>query len=138
MKIQILNNISDCIDGYNPVFIEDNTINLDVPDNSVSAILMTNSIEQISYDHINQLLSKLRQLLRLNGKLILTGVDVNCLSRDLINKLINVSVYNEIVYNRKAIYDPSELSSKLKSLGLQIDKILFKGSIYELHAVRNN
>ena len=138
MKIQILNNITDCIDGYNPIFIEDNTINLDVPDNSISSILMTNSIEQISYDHINQFLSKLRQLLRKNGKIVLTGVDVNCLSRDLINKVINVSVFNEIVYNRKGIYDSSELASKLLSLGLEIEKILLKGSTYELHAVRNN
>lgn len=138
MKIQILNNITDCIDGYNPIFIEDNTINLDVPDNSISSILMTNSIEQVSHDHINQFLSKLRQLLRINGKIVLTGVDVNCLSRDLINKVINVSVFNEIVYNRKGMYDSSELASKLLSLGLEIEKILLKGSTYELHAVRNN
>lgn len=138
MKIQILNNIADCIDGYNPVFIENNTIDIDTPDNSISSILMTNSIEQISYDYINQFLSKMRQLLRINGKLVITGVDINCLSRDLINKTINVSTYNEIVYNRKGIYDSSELATKLLSLGLQIDKILLKGSTYELHAVRNN
>lgn len=138
MKIQILKEISDCIDGYNPVFVENNTINVDVPDNSISSILMINTIELIPYSEINNFLMKIKQLLRLNGKLVITGVDINCLSTDVINKVVDCAVYNEILYSRSGIYDCSELSKKLLSLGIKTDKIMLKGSTYELHAIRGN
>jgi len=138
MKIHILKEISDCIDGYNPIFVENNTVNLDVPNNSINSIIMVNTIEEISHRYIDDFIHKIRQLLRINGTLLITGIDVNCLSRDLINGVIDCTVYNEIVYQRKAVYDCKELSEKLNELGIKVDKILLKGSSYELHAVRSN
>lgn len=138
MKIQIIKDISDCIDGYNPVFIEDNTISLDVPDNSITSILMINTIESIDYKNIDLFLNKIRQLLRIGGQLTITGVDINCLAVDCINKIIDSAVMNEVIYNRKGIYDSRELSNKLASLGITVEKLFFKGSTYELHAVRNS
>jgi hypothetical protein len=138
MKIQIIKDIIDCVDGYNPIFVEEDTINLDVPDNSISSILMINTIELISYKSIDPFLSKIRQLLRLNGNIVITGVDINCLSVDCVNRAIDCAVMNEVIYNRKAIYDCKELSDKLSSLGIKTDKLLFKGATYELHATRKN
>lgn len=138
MKVQVLKDISECIDGYNPVFIEDNTINIDCPNNSINEILMINTIEEISCQYVEDFLKKLRTLLRVGGKIVITGIDINCLSRDLINKIIDSDVYNQIIYNRRGIYSCKELAEKLNSLGIQIDKMTFKGSTYELHAIRNN
>lgn len=138
MKIQILNDISDCVDGYNPVMIENGMINLDVPDNSVSSIVMINTIEQVPHNNINNFLGKIRQLLRMNGNLLITGVDANCLCMDMINKVLDCDVFNEVVYNRKAIYDCKNLSDRLDALGIKTEKMFLKGSTYELHAVRHN
>lgn len=138
MKIQVLKNISDCVDGYNPVIIEDGTINLDVPDNSISSIMMINTIEEVPNSNIDNFLEKIKQLLRINGNLVITGIDLNCLCVDIINKTLNSDVFNEILYNRKAIYDCRQLSDKLDSLGIKTEKLLLKGSTYELHAVRHN
>lgn len=138
MKIQILKNISDCIDGYNPVFIDNGDINIDVPDNSVSSILVLNSIEEIPFNLISNFLEKIKRLLRINGKIVITGVDINCLCRDLLNRTLNTKIYNEIVFNRKGIYDSKELTDALSAMGLTIEKVLLKGSTYELHAVRGS
>jgi cyclopropane fatty-acyl-phospholipid synthase-like methyltransferase len=138
MKLQILTDIKDCIDGYNPVFLDNETLNVDVPDNSVSSILMIGSIESVSYKSLDNLLNTIRRLLRINGKVIINGIDVNCISRDLINRIIDTKTYNEVVFSKNAIYDSKELCNKLSSLGLTIEKITLKGSIYELHASRSN
>jgi len=138
MKIQVLTDINECIDGYNPVFLENGNFNVDVPDNSISSILMIGSIENVPYHELDRLFGTIRKLLRMGGKLTITGLDVYCVGRDLINKVIDAKVYNEIIFNRKALYDSKELCNRLSSLGLTIEKIILKGSTYELHATRSN
>lgn len=138
MKLQILTNINDCVDGYTPVLLENGTFNIDVPYNSVESILMIGSLESVPYNLLDTVLQKLKSLLRINGNVVINGVDVNCISRDLINKIIDSKTYNEVVFSKKALYDSKELSLKLTSLGLVIDKVTLRGSIYELHASRPN
>lgn len=138
MKIQILNNVTDCVDGYTPVFIKDNNIDINVPQNSITSIIMTDTIEQISYDHIDNFIGKIRELLRINGEITITGIEVNCICRDLINKAIDCQTYNAIIKNKQSIYECSELINKLKLVGIQTEKVSLKGSIYELHAIRRN
>lgn len=139
MKIQILktSDIGDCIDGYSPVFVENGQINIGAPSNSISSILMNNSIEEIPYSMLDSFLRQAFQLLRLNGELILNGVDINCLCRDMINRSIDCETYNNVVYNRKSIYDSKELANKISSAGLSINKIMLRGSTYEIYAVRS-
>lgn len=138
MKIQILRDINECIDGYNPVFLENGNLNVDAPDNSLSAVLMIGSIESVPYHLSDKLLGGIRKLLRINGKLTITGLDVYCVSRDLINNVIDSKIYNEIIFNRTALYDSKELCDRLSSLGLTVEKIILRGSTYELHATRSN
>jgi hypothetical protein len=138
MKIQILNDISDCIDGYNPVFLNDGDLNIDAPNNSISNILMIDVIEQIPYENIDKIIKKIRTLLRINGSVTITGIEVNCMCRDLINKNINCATFNGILHNRKSIYDCSELADKLNDVGIQVERVTLKGSTYELHAIRQN
>jgi hypothetical protein len=78
----------------------------------------------------------IRKLLRLKGTLSINGVDINCISRDLINRSIDVKTYNEIVFSKTGIYDSKELCEKLIGLGLTIDKVYLRGSIYEIKAIR--
>jgi len=139
MKIQILKttNISDCIDGYSPVFVENGQISIDAPSNSISSILAGNSIEEIPYQMLDSFLRQLFQLLRLGGELTISGVDVNCLCRDMINGSIDCRTYNTIVYSRKSVYDSTELANKISSAGLLVNKIALKGSVYEIHATRS-
>lgn len=136
MKIQILKNIEDCVDGYNPIILDDTDLNIDAPDNSISEILIMNSIEHLSYHNLDKLLMTIRKLLRLKGTLSINGVDINCISRDLINRSIDVKTYNEIIFSKAGIYDSKELCEKLIGLGLTIDKVYLRGSIYEIKAIR--
>lgn len=137
MKLQIVKNIEDCVDGYTPIIVADNGINIDVPANSVSDILVINTIENIDYNSIDQFLVSIKNLLRLNGKFCINGIDVNYISRDLINRAIDVQAYNSIIFTKKSIYDSKELSDKISKLGLKITKISFRGSIYEIHGIRS-
>lgn len=138
MKLQILTDIKDCIDGYNPVFLDEGTFSVDYPDNSISSIMVIGALENVPYMMLEDFLVKIRKLLRANGNVVINGVDINCISRDLLNRLINTKTYNDVVFSKKALYDSKELCDKLSSLGLNIDKVTLKGSIYELHASRSN
>lgn len=138
MKIQILKttNIGDCIDGYTPVFVENGIINVDAPNNSISSILMNNSIEEVPYEMIDSFIQKISQLLRLGGELVISGIEINSLCRDVINKVIDCKTLNHVLYNRKSIHDINELHSKLSKCGITITKTVFKGSTYEIHSTR--
>jgi hypothetical protein len=136
MKIQILKNIEDCVDGYSPIILDDVDLNIDAPDNSISDILMINSIENISYNNLDKILMTVKKLLRLKGTLSINGIDINCISRDLINRAIDAKTYNEIIFSKAGIYDSKELCDKLTALGLRIDKVSLRGSIYEIKAIR--
>jgi len=137
MKIQIITDIKECIDGYNPILLEEGTFTIDAPENSISSILMLQSIENIPYNMLDNTLRTLRRYLRINGKLVIGGIDINCISRDLINKVIDVKTYNDVIFSKRAIYDSKELFDKISELGLTIDKMTLKGSIYEIHASRS-
>lgn len=136
MKIQILKNIEDCVDGYNPIILDDTDLNIDAPENSISEILMINAIENISFNNLDKTLMTIRKLLRLKGTLSINGIDINCISRDLINRSIDVKTYNEVIFSKSAIYDSKELCEKLMGLGLSIDKVSLRGSTYEIKAIR--
>ena len=136
MKLQILKNIQDCIDGYNPVLIDNGAFNVDLPDNSVESILMIETIDSIGANQIDESLQKIRKLIRLNGSLKISGIDLFCLSRDFLNGTIDTKTYNDIIFSRSGIYDSVTIINKLKALGLSVDQSLIKGSVYEIHAFR--
>lgn len=136
MKIQILKNIEDCVDGYNPIILDDIDLNIDAPENSISEILIINAIENISYNNLDKILMTIRKLLRLKGTLSINGIDVNCISRDLINRSIDAKTYNEVIFSKSAVYDSKELCEKITSLGLSIVKVSLRGSIYDIKAIR--
>lgn len=138
MKIQILENIKDSIDGFNPFLLQDGNINIDIPDNSATMVLLTNTIESIEYSHLDGMLGLLKKITRKGGNVIIGGIDVNCLSRDLINGFIDVETYNKLVFSKKSLYDSKGLANRLSEIGFTIDKILLRGSVYELHASRSN
>jgi len=138
MKIHFLTDIQDCVDGHNPIIIDESGIDIDIPDNSVESILLPGTLEQIPYNKLQDSLVKVRKLLRLNGKVFISGVDANCLSRDLINRLVKIEELNQALYARKSIHDVKDLTDKLLALGLQIDKVTLKGALYEIYASRNS
>jgi hypothetical protein len=138
MKIHLLTDIKDCVDGYVPILLSGNEIKLEYPENSITSILFIDGIEQIPYQNIDNFLINLRRLLRIDGKIVIGGVDAGCLCRDLINGNTDLSTFNSIIFSKKSIHDSRELSERFKRLGLKIDKIAIKGAVYELHASRSS
>ncbi len=138
MKIQILQKIEDSIDGFTPILIDDGNFEIDVPKNSIESILMIDSLEKIKYENLYDTLLKITNLLRLNGELILGGVDIECLSRDLLAGKLSVDEYNQIVFSKNNLCSSYELTEKLKKLGLKINKVTVKGAVYEIQASRSN
>jgi predicted SAM-dependent methyltransferase len=138
MKIHFLTDIQDCVDGHNPIIVDESGIDIDVPDNSVESILLTGALEQIPYNRLQDSLVKVRKFLRLGGKVFISGIDANCLSRDLINRVAKIEEFNQALYTRKSIHDVKDMTDKLLALGLQIDKVTLKGALYEIYASRNS
>lgn len=138
MKIQILKDIKDSIDGFNPILLTDEDIQIDEPSNSITNILMIDTLEQISYENIDSFLIKMINLLRLNGEIVLGGVDVECINKDLLSGKIDIETYNKIIFSKRGIYSSHRLIEKLNALNLKINKITVKGSVYEIQASRSN
>jgi hypothetical protein len=136
MKIQILTDIKDSIDGFNPVFLNENGLSANIAENSATEIIMNGTVELVPYEKLDNILLDLKKLVRKGGKIVMNGVDASCVSRDFVTGIIDIKTYNDVIFSRMSVHDSKQLGNKLKSLGFVIDKILLRGSIYELHASR--
>lgn len=140
MKIQILQHMESLVSGYLPILIDNEDFEIDQPNNSISSILIIDDLEYISYDKLHNFLIKLRTILRLNGTITVRGIDLMCLSKELICNNFDIENYNNIVFRdgKKAIYSSHVIAELIKTLGLQINYLKLKGITYELQASRSN
>ena len=140
MKIQILQHMESFVSGYLPILIDNEDFEIDKPNNSITSILIIDDLEYISYDKLHNFLIKLRTILRLNGTITVRGIDLMCLSKELICNNFDIENYNNIVFRdgKKAIYSSHVIAELIKTLGLQINYLKLKGITYELQASRSN
>ena len=138
MKIHITENVDQIIDGYLMVPIVYGKIDLSsINNNCVTDIIADDTVDSIDCNYIFEFLNILVSKMRINGKLFISGLDLNIISQEIVSGITDYKEYNSQIKNKKAIYPVSEILKALTSLGLNIQTVNIKGNRYEIFCTRS-
>lgn len=104
--------------------------------NSCETIVADEVVDFLSYEDMKKLINALSTKLRKNGELVVTGIDLGVVSRNVISGVISEEQYSTIIAYRGSMHFSHSIVSLLKSLNLTIETCKIEGIKYDITAKR--
>jgi glutamine amidotransferase-like uncharacterized protein len=137
MKLNIATSPQKIISGYTNCFIENDSVDLKhIISNSCEEIIMVESVDAISYENFEEVIANIVSKLRLKGKLIISGINLDIVSRSLISEELSEKDYSSIIMNIRSMRSRNSVISIIEAMGLAIESSISKGVMYEIVAAR--
>jgi len=138
MKIDIVGNPNEATSGYKPVLIsQDGSIDLfDVSDSECLEIRANGVLDKFKASQFENSFVSLLKKIRLGGKLVLSGLDCNILSRQLISGQLDEKSLGLIVESCNSISSLKTVANILQRQGLKIQTQKLSGYTYHIVATR--
>lgn len=138
MKIDIVGNPDEAISGYKPVIVNaDGFVDLfDISDSECVEIRANGVIDKFKASQFETSLVSLLKKVRLGGKVSLSGLDCNVLSRQVISGQLDERSFSAIVENSNSISSLRTVAQILQSQGLKIQTQNLSGYTYQIVATR--
>ena len=138
MKIDVVRNAEEAISGYKAVIVnEEGFVNLfDISDSECVEVRANGVVDKFKSSQFEQTLVSLLKKIRLVGKISLSGLDCNIVSRQLISGQIDENLFGSIVENSNSISSLKTVARILQVNGLKIQTQRVYGNTYEIVAVR--
>jgi len=137
MKLQIIEDESQKIEGFETVFLnqQNQQLNLDnIPDNSCELIITKNALDN-TYN-AKESLAKICSKLRIGGSVVVSGVELRCFFKNVINGIVNEESASALVGKNLSISTIGSVKEFLRSLNLFIKSSTINGVVYEVTAER--
>jgi hypothetical protein len=136
MKIQVVDNSNKIITGYDPVvFSKIDEYFASIPNNSCEFILANEVFDYVESAEIPMVVQKLLLKLRIGGKMVLGGKDINMFCKSVKNGLISEQDASNIIANTKSLVSYQVVENIVAQLGLKYTTQL-NGVSYEVVATR--
>lgn len=137
MKLYLTDDVGKNISGYETIPVKNGDIDLShVVNNSCEEILFTTGIEKVEVSNFQKVLNEILSKMRIGCKLVISGIDLEVLSRYVINGSVNTSQYAELIKDKNFISSLSDIRAILNSVGLKINSANIKDIHYEISATR--
>jgi hypothetical protein len=138
MKIDIVGNPDEAISGYKPVVVSaDGFVDLfDISDSECVEIRANGVVDKFKASQFETSLVSLLKKVRLGGKVSLSGLDCNVLSRQVISGQLDERSFGAIVENSNSISSLKTVAQILQSQGLKIQTQNLSGYTYQIVATR--
>ena len=138
MKIDIVGNPDEAISGYKPVVVSaDGFIDLfDISDSECVEIRANGVVDKFKASQFETSLVSLLKKVRLGGRVSLSGLDCNVLSRQVISGQLDERSFGAIVENSNSISSLKTVAQILQSQGLNIQTQNLSGYTYQIVATR--
>ena len=138
MKIDIVGNPKDAIKGYKPVIVnEDGLIEMfDVSDSECMEIRANGIVDRFKASQLQPNLIALLKKVRIGGEIILSGLDCNIISRQLISGKLDEATFSHLVESSNSISSLATVAKIVQSQGLQIKAQKISGFTYQIVAKR--
>jgi hypothetical protein len=138
MKLQIVNNDDESIDGFISLKIGEDfkTTLSQLIDNSCTEVLLLDILDTMEYEQSFEFLVSVLKKIRSNGSILLRGVSSLAFSHSLLNGPIDSKQASGIIGNIKSIHDQRDVINLLESNNFTVDTVRLNGVVYELKATR--
>jgi hypothetical protein len=138
MKIDVVGNPSDAISGYKAVVINDDGFvdMFDISDSECTEIRANGIVDKFKASQFETSLVSLLKKVRLGGKVTLSGLDCNILSRQLISGKLDEVSFSSIVEQCNSISSLKTVSKIIQTQGLKIQTQKLSGYTYQIVATR--
>jgi hypothetical protein len=137
MKINIALTENKFITGYTNILLQNlPNESQSIVNNSCNEILAMNIIDYVDDDNVIQLLGLLVSKLRLGGKFSISGINLDIVVRNLLNKTLSEKDFNQMIKNIRSIRSRKSIVDILKAANLKVDIAITKGNIYEITSTR--
>ena len=138
MKIDIVGNPADAIKGYKPIIInEDGLIEMfDVSDSECMEIRANGIVDRFKASQLQPSLVALLKKVRIGGEIILSGLDCNIISRQLISGKLDEVTFSHLVETNNSISSLATVAQIVQSQGLKIKTQKLSGFTYQIVATR--
>lgn len=139
MKLQIIKNDDDAIEGFVSIKVSENpeTDLSKVINNSCTEMLVLDVIDYFDYDKSISFLADVLSKIRLNGSILLKGVSSVAFSHAVFNGSLDCKQASDIIANIKSIHDQRDIIGYLEANKFTIDTVRTTGACYEIKATRH-
>lgn len=138
MKIQIVNKNEEIIDGYY-IISTDKLENIStVINNSCTDLIAVDVLDKLPQKDCIDLLTALMQKIRINGRIVISGVHLLSLAQGIINETIDQNTINDIICQSQSILDSRKICNILENQKFIIDTLKIYGYKYEIIAIRSS
>ena len=137
MKIYVTKEDEKKIENFQNISLRnfDNQIK-DVVANSCTTIVADEVVDFLSNEDAKKLLNALCAKLRKNGELVVTGIDLGVVSRNVISGVINEEQYSGLIAYRGSMHFSHSIVGLLKTLNLTVETCRIEGIKYDITAKR--
>jgi hypothetical protein len=137
MKIHITENIDKVLQDHQIVPILYGKIDLGIiPDNAAQSIVAIDALDSIPANLLAEFFQKISQKMRFGCNIIVGGLELSSLCKDVISGKVSTNDYNNLIYSKRGVYSVSDILSILSQLNLKIESVIMKGHNYEIKATR--
>lgn len=110
-----------------------------VPNSSCTSIYLSDSLDYLPVEQRGNAMMIIASKLRYGGELILRGIDLTEVSRQIFTKSVNIESAQYMLYNNRQSADcMAHVVDQLKGVGLEISLSYIDNMFYQIEARRPN
>tara|TARA_R110000796_G_scaffold163506_4_gene280461 strand:+ start:400 stop:813 length:414 start_codon:yes stop_codon:yes gene_type:complete len=137
MKIQILKDQQNLIEGYEHVMMSGAELDLSrFSNNECLEILADNILDAVPINYMQQTLKLLTDKLRMGGKLIIGGTDLRLFCKQVLNQSISPTDANYIISQCQSMTNLEEIVSLISTTNLKVKTTNINGVHFEISCIR--
>ena len=137
MKIQILKDQQNLIEGYEHVVMSGAELDLSrFSNNECLEILADNILDAVPINYMAQTLKLLIDKLRMGGKLIIGGTDLRLFCKQVLNQSIGPTDANYIISQCQSMTNLEEIVGLVSTTNLKIETTNINGIHFEISCKR--
>lgn len=140
MRLLITAEKDSSLDGFETLLIEkeESYKNIDqVIDSSCTMIVLEGAADHLPYEQAVELVSKSFRKVRINGSIVVRGVNFGLVSSLYKSNEINIEIVNKELFKYKSAQDYKNIIYILENNNFTVDTTVFDGILYEIKAIRN-
>jgi len=137
MKIQILKDQQNLIEGYEHVAMNGAELDLSrFSNNECTEIIADSILDAVPVQYIAQSLKMLIDKLRMGGKLVIGGTDLRLFCKHVLNQTISPSDANVIVSQCQSMTNLDEIVNLVNTTNIKIETTSINGIHFEICCTR--